>query len=127
LGAIWERDDSLLAILAACCAAGWLGLGDKVGCDPSELLDDGAVALQRRLLATELAFESWSIGPACVKDIAIAPYAFALLGGTAGWYPEVGTVGILAEVDLDPVNFGRDPRALYAGPPLTQSKILICP
>jgi len=112
-------------IVAAFGAARRLWFGQKVRCDPLELLSDSTVALYRWPFSTEFAGENRTMWTTCLKNVVIALDAFALLRCINGWYSKIGTARILAEVGLDAINFRRDPGSLYSWTSSLQNKILI--
>jgi hypothetical protein len=85
----------------------------QISAQTRSLLGDALVTLERRRLATAVAFE-YRILPASTDD-AIAVASLAAPGGLGGRRAEVLTEGILTTVDLDPAMLGWNPRPRTSG------------
>ena len=105
--------------------AGWFWGYTQVGAKPLAFLSDALITLERRILAAGMAFEHREL-PAST-DHSIAVTLRAAPSGLGGWDAVILTVGVLAEVDLNPAACGRDPRRGTSGRFLLQRVIPLSP
>ena len=109
--------DGDLAVLALLVRTAGAGLLFEVGPEPADLFVDAQVALDREMLAAAVAAEVRIVLAGGDDGVEIA---FDAGGGAArrflgGRNPEVLAARVLAEVDLDAADCGRDSRLLRLG------------
>jgi hypothetical protein len=80
----------------------------QVGAETLALLSDALVTLERRILAACMALEHGELPASTDHSIAVALRAAP--SGLGGWDAVILTVGILAEVGLDPAVLSRNSR-----------------
>ena len=93
----------------------------QIGAETFALLSDALVTLERWILTASVALEHRELRASTNDGIAVALRAAPSSRG--GRYAVILTVGILAEVDLDPAVFYWDPRLRISGRFLLQGVI----